>query len=406
MALLSGTLVLGLEVLWTRMLAQVHENSIYAYAIVLAVFLAGLAGGAFLSRLLLSRSFDPNRALGLAWIGSGLLVFASPGLFYFLTNGLSYVNEFGSSPALTTVTLALATMLLPTLLAGMVLPLLMDLITGSNRGEAGPMLGSLLAKNTAGAIAGPLIATFILLPKLGLWVSIAVAGFAMILIGELVLSDLHSRAVLVFRRSTVLSLLAASIIVGNPLNLPAVKFKRQGNETLVHLEEGSHGIVAVVENPDERWMLLNNFYTLGGTGSAIEERQQARIPLFLHPSPHRVAFLGLGTGITAGGALLPPVENLVAIEIVPEVVRIAKEFFAEANLGVLTDPRVTAINEDARVYLRTSGQTFDVIVGDLVVPARSGESALFTREHFVTARQALAPDGIFCQWLPMHQLSR
>jgi spermidine synthase len=52
-----------------------------------------------------------------------------------------------------------------------------------------------------------------------------------------------------------------------------------------------------------------------------------------------------------------------------------------------------------------SGQPFDVVVGDLVVPPRSGASSLFTREHFAAARQALAPGGIFCQWLPMHQLS-
>ena len=406
MAFLSGALVLCLEVLWTSMLAQVHENSIYSYAIVLAVFLVGLAGGAFLSRLLLIRSFDPNKALGLAWIGSGLLVFASPRPFYSLTNGLSYVDEFGPFPELTTLTFAVATMLLPTLLAGMVLPLLMDSIAASSKGEAGPLLGSLLARNTAGAIVGPLIATFILLPAAGLWMSITAVGVSMILVGDLALKGLYRPTLSIVRRSAILGLIMVLIVSGNPVNLPAVKFKREGNERLVHIEEGSHGIVAVVENLHERWMLLNNFYTLGGTGSSTEERRQARIPLFLHPSPRKVAFLGVGTGITAGGALLPTVEKIVAIEIVPEVVTTARKYFANANLGVLSDPRVDAIKEDARVYLRTSGQTFDVIVGDLVVPARTGESSLFTREHFETARRALEPGGIFCQWLPMHQLSR
>jgi len=45
-----------------------------------------------------------------------------------------------------------------------------------------------------------------------------------------------------------------------------------------------------------------------------------------------------------------------------------------------------------------------VIVADLFHPARDGAGSLYTLEHFQTARQRLAPGGIFCQWLPLHQL--
>lgn len=103
LAFLSGALVLALEVLWTRMLAQVHENSIYSFAIVLAVFLAGLAGGAFLARAFVRRRWNPRKLLGFAWVSAGVFVFGSPQLFYFLTDGLHYVNEFGTRANLVTL---------------------------------------------------------------------------------------------------------------------------------------------------------------------------------------------------------------------------------------------------------------------------------------------------------------
>jgi spermidine synthase len=406
LALLSGALVLALEVLWARMLAQVHENSIYSFAVVLAVFLAGLAGGASLARAFIKKQWNLRRLLGLAWIGAGVLVCGSPQLFYFLTGGLRYVNEFGPRAGSATLAFALSTMLVPTVVAGMILPLLMEITAATRRGAAGPLLGGLLAVNTAGAIVGPLVATYAILPWLGLWVGITAVGFAMIAAGELALKGLPGGRFATLRRAAILVALVALAVGGNPFTLPRARIERDGNENLIHLNEGSHGIVAVLENSDDRWMLLNNFYTLGGTASAVEERQQARIPLLLHPAPRKVALLGLGTGITAGGALLPTVDKVVALELVPEVVTTARGYFAEANLGVMTDSKVEVINEDARVYLKAGGRDFDVIIGDLVVPWRSGESALFTQEHFAAARGALAPGGIFCQWLPMHQLSQ
>jgi spermidine synthase len=45
-----------------------------------------------------------------------------------------------------------------------------------------------------------------------------------------------------------------------------------------------------------------------------------------------------------------------------------------------------------------------VVVGDLFHPYRDGAGALYTREHFAAIRQRLSSQGIFCQWLPLHQI--
>jgi hypothetical protein len=90
---------------------------------------------------------------------------------------------------------------------------------------------------------------------------------------------------------------------------------------------------------------------------------------------------------------------------VPEVVTAAREDFADANSRVMDDPRVTVVIDDGRNYLAASPRAFDVIVGDLLVPWRPAEAPLYTREHFESVRRALTAEGVFCQWLPVYQLS-
>ena len=112
-AFLSGAVALGLEVLWTRMLALVHESSVQSFATVLAIFLVATGSGAAISRSLLTRGFRPWSLVGAGWIGAGLWTAANPRLFWMLSSGLDYlggsesVAEHGSRIA----GLALATVL-------------------------------------------------------------------------------------------------------------------------------------------------------------------------------------------------------------------------------------------------------------------------------------------------------
>ena len=83
----------------------------------------------------------------------------------------------------------------------------------------------------------------------------------------------------------------------------------------------------------------------------------------------------------------------------------ARQDFADVNARVMDDPRVRVVIDDGRNYLASSPGAFDVIVGDLLVPWRPAEAPLYTQEHFESVRRALTADGVFCQWLPLYQLS-
>ena len=114
--------------------------------------------------------------------------------------------------------------------------------------------------------------------------------------------------------------------------------------------------------------------------------------------------MGLGTGLTAGGAIPHSnVENIVAVELIPEVVD-AVRLLSDFNYNVADDPKVDIQIDDARHYLLANNGKFDVIISDLFVPWESETGYLYTVEHYEVALHRLKPDGLFCQWLPLYQL--
>ena len=126
----------------------------------------------------------------------------------------------------------------------------------------------------------------------------------------------------------------------------------------------------------------------------------------LHPDPRNVAFIGLATGISAGAALdHPGVDQITATELSPLVVAAAKSHFGSFNRNLVTSPRSEILVEDGRIYIASTEQRFDVVVGDLFLPWNPGVGRLYSLEHFRSVRRALKARGLFCQWLPMHQLT-
>jgi spermidine synthase len=321
------------------------------------------------------------------------LFVAATGLDY-LTSGRLLIHE--AHLAL----LAAVTLLVPSVLLGLVLPALMQ-EEGDVERAGGPAAGAILAANTAGAIVGPLVALFALAPAAGLWAALSLLGAC-----SLVAAVMAARGARRTIRRTVVAAVCAAFVafaVSAPASIPRMKLT--GRDRLLHLSEGAFGSVAVVEHNGYRRIKLNNFYVLGGSHAAGDERLQGHIPLLLHPQPQRVAFLGLGTGISLSAIRFHPIRHALALELVPEVADAAREWFREANLDVLADPRVRLRADDARSFIGATRDRFDVVVGDLVVPWRRGESSLYTRDSFEAVRRALAPGGLYCQWLPLYQIS-
>jgi hypothetical protein len=179
-------------------------------------------------------------------------------------------------------------------------------------------------------------------------------------------------------------------------------------ERLATLEVGREGVVATVECAPGDWRILfNNSYTLGGSKARANQEREAHLPILLHGHARSIAILGVASGGTLAGATLhPELERIDAAELSPLVLKQAKEFFEPYSRTAFNDSRVHLHTEDARWMITTQEKTYDVVVGDLFLPWRTGEARLFSLEHFQAVRRALKSDGVFCQWLPLFQLTR
>ena len=173
---------------------------------------------------------------------------------------------------------------------------------------------------------------------------------------------------------------------------------------VVLYREGDSAAVSVVEDAGGVSTLrINNRQQEGSSATVLSDARQAWLPLLLHPAPRRALFLGLGTGTTASSAAADTSVQVDAVELLPEVVE-ASALFVRAAEPTTSNPAPNLLVADARRFVRTTDQRYDVIVSDNFHPARSGSGALYTVEHFRAVRERLNEDGVFCQWLPLHQL--
>ena len=174
---------------------------------------------------------------------------------------------------------------------------------------------------------------------------------------------------------------------------------------LLALREGVQSTALVLEpTADERVLKVNRTFRMGGTGrGAFAHLRMGHLPLALHPAPRRVLFLGLGTGVTFAAAAAYPELQGDGVELSPEVVALLPQFEA-ANGPILHEQRLHVFTADARRFVHSATEPYDVIVADLFHPARDGAASLYTVEHFAAIRGRLRPAGVFCQWLPLYQM--
>ena len=408
LAALSGLASFSAQVLLVQAFARVLNQSSQAFGAVLIVTLLALAAGALAVAALERWTRIPAASvLGWCLVGAALAFTAFPSVFVSATDGLAYLGSARPWPDYLwrAFGLAAATAGPGLLAAAGVLPALLALAGRSAEHGAGPgaLAGSLLAWNTAGAIAGALLAPHVLLPTLGLWLALAAVGLVYAIAAVFLVPSAPGGSRLI--RDVALGLGWMAVISrGSPLTQPALRI--EDGARLLAAEQSAAGLVAVLERDGARWIQIDNHYALGGSADAVRQERQGHLPLLLHPAPRRVAFLGSATGSSAGAALLhPSVKQIALVEIVPGVATAARGYFATESRGVYDDPKSEVVLDDARNFLRATSERFDVIVADLFVPWQAGTGSLYAREHFEAARARLAPGGLLCQWLPLYQLS-
>jgi spermidine synthase len=416
---LSGFAAMVDEVAWARLVGLIFGSSVYAFGLMLLLFLAGIGiGSAVYSRI---RGADPARVLGLALIGNTFAALSGIALVPQLP--LAYMRGFpavkDSFPLREALQLvATAPLLLPmAILFGIAFPA--AVAATAKLQHMGRGVGRVTAWNTLGTVAGAFLGGFVLIPRMGLRASLTLAAASTAVAGVLAMS--HSTARAWRNRSlaaAAAALLAALLLPAWPRNLLA-----QGTgfyaaiygtmDGLLDAERRSELLfykdgIATTLSVDRQGPYL--FYRSNGKtdastdpGDMANQLLLGHLPMLLHPDPRDVFVIGLGTGVSAAAAARYPAHSIEIADI-EGAAREATQQFAAQNRNVLADPRVRFLVADGRNALLARDRTFDVIISDPSDVWVAGVGSLFTKEFYSLARTRLKPGGVMVQWFHMHSL--
>ncbi|HEY7922666.1 MAG TPA: hypothetical protein VII62_05750, partial [Vicinamibacteria bacterium] len=441
LAFASGAATFGVEVLWTRSYALVIGSTVYAFNLMLLAVLLGIAIGAALYAATRSRITDPARSVGALFVVAGLAVLAGAWTIGQLPvvslAALKLLPVSFAAQQLTFLALCFATLVPVTAILGLSFPLLLHLALPASSGDASPVAGAqraagrLYAWNTAGAIAGALAADLVLVPALGLQSPYLV--FAALLVGAGVwrLALGESRLSVAAAAVALAAVVVAAIALvprfrpWDPV-LMSSGVHRYGLEWIHRLDspwrlgswlreqrrllfyrEGREAVVAVSEPLDgsRRFLSVNGKTDAGsGTEDVVTQKFLAHVPLLLHPAPKRVLVIGWGAGATAAAAAAHPIASLECVEIEPATWE-AAPWFASFSEPLRRDPRFELVIRDGRNHLLRARQPYDLVVSEPSNPWITGVSNLFTREFLESARDRLAPGGLFAQWFHYYNLA-
>jgi len=422
---LVGAFSLAYEMLWTRVLLLFLGNTTYAFSLMLSAYLVGISlGGAIYARWVKPER-NERQLFVLLSIMMGVAIFATAPFYdqlaYLFQQAHNFSGESWWILSGLSFAIVLTIMLIPTVLSGSLLPAAVAIID-PGRGRTGEGVGLVVLHNTVGAVVGSLLAGVVLVPLLGILGSFRLLAIANVSIGMFLCFQFREHLKAAWR---IPALAAVGIVISfypadwdeklmnSGVYVYAPKYRQAGGidevlakERILDVVEGRDTTVAIFESLDGS----NRFFTVngktdGGTGKDMATQLLVgHLPLLLHPNPREVMVIGLGTGITLRGMAAHPTERIDCVEISGEVVATVK-WFEEANGGALNHPKQSLYVNDGRNMLLIEPQQYDVIVSEPSNPWQTGNANLFTADFYQLASQRLKPQGLFCQWIGLYDIT-
>lgn len=407
---LSGLTALACEVLWTRTLSLLFGATTYTFALILAVFLAGLGIGSTIGSVLARDLSRPRLALAWCQLAIGA---AMAWTSYLLTESLPYwpINPSLSADPWYQFQLDLARCLFAVLPAAVLWGASFPLALASlavRGADTGRLVGGVYAANTLGAIVGALGASLLLTVWLGSQqtqqLMIVLAALAALI---LVARDLPRQPWF----AVPIAFAAVLAVTVRPVPGLLIAFGRyvpsqMGQAEVIYSGEGWNASVAVTER--ENGVL--NYHNAGKIQASSEpqdmrlQRMLGHLTTLVPDAPRRVMVIGCGAGVTAGAVSIDPaVERETIVEIEPLVPKVVSTYFSQHNFAVVTNAKVDVRIDDARHFLQTTRETFDAITSDPLDPWVKGASMLYTREFFELAKSRLNPGGVMTLFVQLYE---
>jgi spermidine synthase len=362
----TGFTGMALEVIWTRAFTMVLKTTIYSFALILAIYLLATCVGAICCRKI---------KLSNAAVLAALVVSV-------------FIPIIVNDPRMAAHPLRVAASIFPLCgLLGYLTPSLIDQISKGDPSAA----GRAYAFNTLGCIVGPLVASYGLLPYMGVRMAMIALSLPLLL-----LFLLHSRemkrplAFLAGSLSLVLLYYALFVSLsyeeGFLLFYRHPVFRRDYTATVVSCGQGMR-----------KQLFVNGIAMTNQTSST---KIMAHLSLgFLDKKPRSALTICFGMGTTFRSLLTWNI-RATGVELIPSVKAAFPYYFDDAG-EVLRNPLGRIVIDDGRRYLSRTTDLFDVIIIDPPPPVEAaGSSLLYSSEFYALARKHLSAQGILQQWLP------
>jgi len=425
-ALLAGFGALALQMVWGRQLALLVGPTTFAFSALVVVFIAGLGAGSLCFALFSGRRSDARRWIAAATllvvVGTLLGRVASPWLAQLVGMLQSQRSSALFNAALCSGVSA-ALEFVATFAMGMFFPALVALLP-SRGTHAGASVGRIYGWNTVGSILGALCTLTLLLPSIGSQTTTTLALAAYLLALVCVLAprwsgrELELGVVLV---SVVLLLTPWRSNDPRDTNLGLYLYGLEARDTLagdasriVSFHEGANANVLTLEldSSEEtpgapgriKNLRVNGKVDASNWADMPMQLGSAYFPLLLRPGAQSVLVIGMGSGTTAGAALLFPRTQVTCVELEPGIVEAARSFAPE-NKSPHASPRFRSVTDDGRNYVQAHAASFDLIISEPSNPWIAGISNLYTQDFYRIVRERLSRGGLFVQWMQTYGLS-
>ena len=408
---ISGFASFALEIVWFRLLVVLLRPTTYAFTVMLATVLAGIAIGSWiatpfvtrrrLNLLMLLASIE--LLLALAAVASAAVVGQAGAVYawaapHFAQGALAYFGPMAVT--------SMAAILPAALLMGMAFPIGIAIWAGDvDERRAGERVGFIYSVNVAGAVAGSLLTGFALLPLAGSRVTLTAISALILCTGLLLLGQLR-RGVATVAAGITAVLLFAGIAASTPDPSESLLRSRYPAETPVWRKEDGHATVSILRrtsrfaaDPIHRLYINGMHQASDEPGMVAYHRIIGTLPLAVHPDPKKALVIGSGGGATPGAvAAFHDELHVDVVELSGAVVEATRRF-SHINFDLLTRPNVNVRVDDGRNYMLLTDQRYDVITADVILPVHAGAGNLYSQQYYRLMRRVLQNRGIALQWI-------
>ena len=412
---LSGAVLLGVEIVASRVLAPSFGSSLYVWGSLIGVVLTGLAIGYWVGGALSDRWPSPYLLTGTLALGA-LLVLLVPVMD---DRVIGRIVSWDPGPRLNPLLASIVLFAPLSVVLAAATPIAVRLAARS-LDRLGRTAGRLFSISTAGSIVGTFVTAFWLVPELGTDQVIAV-GAVILLVAALgyALAERLQIAALALAGAAVAAGVVVSTIprrarasstrprsgtglrstgnVSNALPAPSIRTcprSRSTGYTVREARDTRYHRMFVLEGDSVRYLRFDNTFQSAMRlddpyATVFEYTDYLQLGLAYAPSTERVLFIGLGGGTAVKRMWRDfPALQLHVVELDPDVVRVAEQWFE-----LPTDPRLEVTTQDGRRFLQTNDERWDLIVVDAYF-ADSIPFHLATAQFLELARSRLTPGGV------------